>query len=609
MRWEVPTMRSATSFFDKTLIRTDVRRYWPLLFVYTGVWMILLPVVQWSNLPYDNYAGDYLYQMMFGGMIMALISGVLMAMALYSYTMNSRSIGLMHSLPVTRHTQFFSHFIAGMGMMTVGKALVVLASLAVQMLHHNTDVKATLLWFAVTTLLELFFFSLSILCCMLTGWLLAVPVVYAAANSFAIIMTYLLQVLGELFYFGYSSGALPAITRWLTPVYALGEVLGEHARAEEYPGDIMVVEWKLRPRIMNPEAWPVLIVYTVVALAFLLLAWHLYRKRASESAGDAVAFGWARPIFRYGIAVYGGLAFGFGLFSLLSMNRNEQPNTLLLLVCVILMGSMWYFIAEMLIRKAFRIFRKSWPGALILSAALVAVCVAAKLDITGYESRIPNAEDIESVEINIPAEDVYVNECVTADAIDAVIALHQAVVAEGTEPTGTDNYYNIRVTYELKDGSFLSRRYTLSWEQTVKSEAIRAAAEKVIAAEEIRYASVLNGRTIASDKLRGGYVTGKMNDFEHQLTAEEAQRLYEALMQDLANGAGSHEPMQEMTLRCSVYVELDAGDSSLWIDTIRPDFTETLQVLMALGVKEEQLFVDDWGKYFTTAEASSSMSW
>jgi hypothetical protein len=84
-----------------------------------------------------------------------------------------------------------------MGMLTAGKVLVVLLSLAVQMLHHNTDVKATLLWFAVTTLLELFFFSLGILCCMLTGWLLAVPVIYAAANSFAIIMTVLLQALGE----------------------------------------------------------------------------------------------------------------------------------------------------------------------------------------------------------------------------------------------------------------------------------------------------------------------------------------------------------------------------------------------------------------------------
>ena len=33
-------MRSATSYFDKTLIRMDLRRYWPLLFLYTAVWII-----------------------------------------------------------------------------------------------------------------------------------------------------------------------------------------------------------------------------------------------------------------------------------------------------------------------------------------------------------------------------------------------------------------------------------------------------------------------------------------------------------------------------------------------------------------------------------------
>ena len=50
MRWEVLTMRSATSFFDKTIIRTDVKRFWPLLFLYTAIWTIMLPVYQWVDL-------------------------------------------------------------------------------------------------------------------------------------------------------------------------------------------------------------------------------------------------------------------------------------------------------------------------------------------------------------------------------------------------------------------------------------------------------------------------------------------------------------------------------------------------------------------------------
>lgn len=47
MSWEVLTMRSATSFFNPALARSDLRRYWPALFLYVGLWIIFLPVQLW----------------------------------------------------------------------------------------------------------------------------------------------------------------------------------------------------------------------------------------------------------------------------------------------------------------------------------------------------------------------------------------------------------------------------------------------------------------------------------------------------------------------------------------------------------------------------------
>lgn len=44
MSWEVLTMRSATSFFNPALARSDLRRYWPVLFLYAGLWIIFLPI-------------------------------------------------------------------------------------------------------------------------------------------------------------------------------------------------------------------------------------------------------------------------------------------------------------------------------------------------------------------------------------------------------------------------------------------------------------------------------------------------------------------------------------------------------------------------------------
>ena len=70
-------MRFATSCFKKTIIRTDVKRFWPLLFLYTAVWTVMLPVYQWVELGYDyiDFPGDYLYNVLIGSLVMAVIFG------------------------------------------------------------------------------------------------------------------------------------------------------------------------------------------------------------------------------------------------------------------------------------------------------------------------------------------------------------------------------------------------------------------------------------------------------------------------------------------------------------------------------------------------------
>lgn len=44
MSWEVLTMRSAKSFFNGAIARSDLRRYWPVLFLYVGLWLLFLPI-------------------------------------------------------------------------------------------------------------------------------------------------------------------------------------------------------------------------------------------------------------------------------------------------------------------------------------------------------------------------------------------------------------------------------------------------------------------------------------------------------------------------------------------------------------------------------------
>ena len=44
MSWEVRTMRSATSYFNFTLFRKNLSRFWPIWGLYGLLWLMLLPV-------------------------------------------------------------------------------------------------------------------------------------------------------------------------------------------------------------------------------------------------------------------------------------------------------------------------------------------------------------------------------------------------------------------------------------------------------------------------------------------------------------------------------------------------------------------------------------
>ena len=192
MSWEVWSMPRKTSFCNRALLRSDVKRYWPLLFLYVAVWVMILPLPilqagRWmvSAEQIQAEIHNTIYNALFGSIVMALLFGCLTAMAVWSYLMTTRAVGLLHALPVTRTEQFLSHSIAGLGMLTVGNVFIFLLSAACCAGRSYVDWAILGAWLLLTELMELFFFALASLCAMATGWLLAIPVLYGAVNAIA----------------------------------------------------------------------------------------------------------------------------------------------------------------------------------------------------------------------------------------------------------------------------------------------------------------------------------------------------------------------------------------------------------------------------------------
>ena len=472
MSWEVKTMLSKTSFCEQALRRADWRRFWPLLFLYGAVWMMSLPLGLW-NRRWSVYNAESLqralrnientiYDCVTASVVISAVFAVMLAMTLYGYLMNGRSVGLMHALPINRTKQFVNHFRVGVEIFTVVHAATFLVSVLVMSGYGVISWEGILTWFAVAELTCLFFFSLATLCAMVTGWVIAIPVIYVGVNAMFVVFYSLLQLMFDQFYWGYSNSGYPELISWLTPferlvntasdtyVWREGVEYGEHH--------------------LSTEGWTALIVYTVVAVVFTVVAWLFYKARRSESAGDAIVFDWLRPIVLYVMSVVGGMGFGFLLYYLIDLDGSN--SVLLLLICQIIGGIVVYFAVQMLLQKSFKVFnRRGWLGAALLAVMLIVIAAVVKFDLLGYERYVPNEDKVHAAEFSgsMMSDYTYNDEL---GRIEKITAIHRAILAQGQdawienpgsyEEDGSGVWHNFSFTYHMDNGTRIHRNYALT---------------------------------------------------------------------------------------------------------------------------------------------------
>lgn len=580
MSWEVLTMRSATSFFNPALARSDLRRYWPALFLYVGLWIIFLPVQLWL-MAHQGYVpapdlGEICSDRYIAAVIMALIFGGMMAMASFSYLMNPRSVGAMHALPQRRGTLFWTHFLTGWGMLAAGNLLVALLTAGIALLTGVKLTAALLTWLVVVTLLDLFFMVLGTFCAMITGWLLAVPVLYGVANTLALIVTWLGQQLADGLLRGYAPpDTTPRLTVWLTPVYRLIQELGQ-IREKFY--NISSQANADYPSGLAPNGWRAVLLYTAAALVLLALSRLLYARRKSELSGDAAAFPWMRPVFRLGVGLVGGLPLGMLLYVLVSVGRSGDFSPARLCVCMAVMGIVCYLAAAMLVGKTLRVLPKRLPGAAVTALVLVLLCVALRADVFGYADRTPQAEDVARAR-------VYCLD--TSFTLEDPRSLETLVKAQAELAENRAADVNCRMTfvvhYVLKDGTSMARCYRLAM-----TEPVKAALEQVARLEEVQTYVMFNGNVPPSGwQPTGGGLWLNAAGESRELTAEEAQALYDAAWRDVQ--AKNVLPVDGDYAWLGVEITLFRDGDSRTISATKSSYKELTQALLDLGIPAEDI--------------------
>ena len=480
-------MRSKTSCFNGTLFRKNLSRYWPLwgLASFGGA---LFPLAMLVNLLHSGFdfwtpletTQAYYNVLSYGVPVISIVYAVLCAMAVWNYLYNARSVGLMHTLPIRREGLFVTNVLSGLVMMAIPYAVTGVLIVLVSFLYGGFEPVGVLVTILGVAGESIFFFGLATFCAFIVGNVFMLPALYGLLNFLAVLTDFTVNLLAQGFCFGLNS-SYSGTVEWLSPVVYLMQQVRPDSTYEEklvqhgvyglYPTHVLT-------EVHLENGW-LIAVYAAVGVVLLMLAWLLYRRRRSESAGDVVAVNWMKPVFRYGWAAFSAILGGRLLYALFWESFQNGPyfTVLPMVLCMIVGGAIGFYAASMLLAKTLRVFRSTWKGMLAVALGCVALCGAMKYDVFGVVRRVPAADSVKQVNIYAAGSNYYLTPGQDDELIEEVRALHQAIIsdkdyaltaasaaseayssADGEIPGA---YASVRFTYTLNSGLKVERWYSL----------------------------------------------------------------------------------------------------------------------------------------------------
>lgn len=609
-------MASRTSFFNRALIRRNLARFWPVALFYGLIWFVTQPLLIRSHILDRLSWGIELGDIQDGiahviveagiqeGALMSFGFGILAAMAVFSYLTSLRSSAALHALPLRREEHFLSNYVSGLLLLAIPNVAIFLSTVIVEAAFGLLDITPPLKWLAAVTLQNIFFFSFASLCAVVTGHLLALPVFYAILNALLPGLEFLVRSTLGLFIYGMNMEP-DLVLQPFSPLYY-------YLTRSSFLWD-------------KPEGWRYTVLCALFGLVFAAIALVLYRTRRVETAGDIISFKGIKPIFKYGVALCAALFFGMIVFLIAF---GEKTGTIWeFLFCALVMGTIGYFAAEMLLRKSFRVFGLAWKGWLCFSAVLAAFAVCIRADVFGFERYVPEQKDVDRVIVTqynrvyfdkdsdtriLPMNgEIFIPH--SEEEMRAVLQLHESIVARRREyarcnDVGTDaTPLSLSIQYRLKNGRVVIRSYTVPVTDATLADPDTPAA---------RYEALMNDpkvlpRLYFPENLtlehfnNGSVVDGSKGIVRTTLSQAQSYALYQAILKDLEAGQIGRKAFTPWTESYPVWIELQFNgyfpewvgaleDEEPYRRTYMADFTltqsavHTIEALKDMGILDEE---------------------
>lgn len=465
-------MKSRTSFFDKTVLKKDLTRFFPLWALYLIGGLLIMHILSGfygSYYPNRAYTAARALNSIIG--LMGLVHAgyaFLAAQLLFGDLHSPRLCCGVHAFPLRREGWYLTHVTSGLLMGLIPPLVIVLTLLPVLEQFWFTGF---LCWGALS-LHYLFFFGLATFCMMATGNRFAATAIYGILNFLALIVYWFAQsiylpmlpgVRINASNFSLFCPVVELISRQdffrithldTCPCHKYSEMYFDYIHDYGFTG-------------LGGD-WGYLWILAGAGIALLVLGLLLYRRRHLERAGDFMVFKPMKPIFLW---VYS-LCVGAALF-FFGKNFGDAVTGYFFFVLGIFIG---FFTGKMLLERTVRVFQgRSFAGLGILYAAVLLSLLLTWADPIGISRRIPKSEKVEMVylydgylsdyQLNSDRRGVLQNTLVVTDPEDiaGICEIHGMMLQEHQNDNSSmvSDWRHFSLQYHMKNGSTVSRTYRI----------------------------------------------------------------------------------------------------------------------------------------------------
>lgn len=392
--------------------------------------------------------------------LVLIVLATLCGVAMFRYLHDRRQVDFYHALPISRGKLFAVNYISGVLLVLPFYLIVLIIGLIfVSAMGLGGQITGALLVQSILGNIAYFLlnYTVAVLCTVLTGNTIITVLLGIWAQLGIPVLMVMVPCYQAMFYETFSS-AVPLMQTFVL----YGSPMCNYLATEQYTRTMTVPLFT--STAMDTAGGMAILIYPVVLTIVLgVLSYFLFVRRKSENTGMAVSFRRVKAPIKWFMSIFSGLGFGL-IFTVIFTGTS---------------GGMWFglvfgvvlchMIVEIIYDFDFKALLHHWKQMIVLAILAVVVVAGIKNDVFGYDSYIPDVDDIASAAIESPYynidwnyndQDIYKDQLSDAESIEKIHQLAELSVANENSWEVGESSHTYTIHYTLKNGDHVSRCYS-----------------------------------------------------------------------------------------------------------------------------------------------------